>query len=82
MMPALSVTRKFPSGSSATDQGPVSRFVTLSTFIGADGFAGFGAPVWPEKAGVGLRGASPAKRPCAKHDAAIKSVAVNLMQIQ
>jgi hypothetical protein len=86
MRPMLSVTRKFPSGSSATDQGLVSRLVMLSIFGIGEGLDGFGASVWPAKAGFGLRGASPEKRPCAKLHGAIKSAstsgaeAVNLMR--
>src|SRR5262252_7027624 len=54
IVPALSVTRKFPSGKKAIDQGEFRRAVIVSTFTGAEGFAGGGASVWPAKAGLGF----------------------------
>jgi len=62
MVPALSVTRKLPSGRNAMDHALFSLPVTVSTVTGGDGFDGGGASVCPGNAGFGFRGTSPAKR--------------------
>jgi hypothetical protein len=54
MLPALSVTRKFPSGKKATDQGLVSLEVTVVTSNFGEGLDGGGASVCPGNAGFGL----------------------------
>ena len=54
MKPLLSVTRKFPSGRKASDQGEFSLAVMVSTLSAGETFDGGGAFVWPGNAGLGL----------------------------
>src|ERR1700704_1717637 len=52
IVPALSVTRKLPSGRNATHHGPLSLVVTVSMVNAGDGVAGGGALVCPGNAGL------------------------------
>ena len=80
IVPLFCVTSRAPFGRIANAQAPVSPPATVCTLIGAEGFAGGGASVWPAKAGFGS-GGDWAPTPTAKAAAIAHSAPAHLSEI-